>query len=53
MTAGIALPMLEKPFGWRAAAVVTVVALVLTVFLLQPVRRGLDARRSRSQSRPW
>ncbi|NIP89870.1 MAG: MFS transporter, partial [Gammaproteobacteria bacterium] len=50
MTAGIALPMIEKPFGWRAAALVTVVALLLTVFLLQPVRRSLDARRSRAES---
>lgn len=50
MCAGLAFPMIEKPYGWRAAVIVSVALLLLSALLLQGVRAGLDTKRSGSES---
>ena len=45
MAAGIALPALEKPFGWRTALLCGAALLLLTIFFLQPFRARFDAER--------
>lgn len=50
MFAGLALPALEKPFGWRIAVVCSVALLLLTVLFLQPFRKRFDSERSRDES---
>lgn len=50
MIAGIALPALEKSFGWRNALLCSVGFLLLTVPFLQPFRKRFDSERSRDES---
>lgn len=50
MLAGLALPFIEKFYGWRVAIAASVALLVVSALLLQGVRAKLDARRLRDSS---
>src|ERR1700688_409139 len=47
VAAGLALPLLAALGGWQAALGASALGAVLIVFLMQPLRAGLDAGRDR------
>ncbi len=50
MLAGLALPLLDKLYGWRVAVAASVALLLASALLLQSVRAEFDARRVRGSS---
>ena len=47
--AGMALPPIAEAAGWRATLVFSAAVVVATIVLVQPLRPGIDADRSRHQ----
>ena len=46
---GMALPPIAEAAGWRATLVFSAAVVVATIVLVQPLRPGIDADRSRHQ----
>ncbi len=51
--AGVVLPAIEKPYGWRAAVTASALLLLVSGLVLQPLRATFDANRSPGSRVSW